>query len=249
MNAIFKLTLLLLFFSSCKYSSKKTAHAPIAVEVESNETVEASKDSIESGSIFLPIKANGPQNILSFDNLISRTRAVPDSGRIERFSLIKHGRVSYLPPSFITKYITPKKIDFGFPNHLYAEENYNQAFTFDNVKEYDHFYMLTFYHDNESCCRTLYGATIKKDTMQIINIGVLEYEGGDGGWSGSKHGKWSTDSTFDCVTYSEYDEDFIDDTNSTEINTFWSIINRSKAGMMHEIITDSTKYIGDKKIY
>lgn len=150
----------------------------------------------------------------------------------------------YIPEEFILKYITPHKIEVGYPEYLYPE--YLQAYSFREFKELSQYSLFTFTYDDESCCRNLYMVTFKSDTLEIIDIATLGYTGGDGGWVGNKYGKWINDSTLNLIAASEYDEESSD---KIEIDTTWSQINISPEGIIHETRIDSVKYIGGKKIY
>lgn len=152
---------------------------------------------------------------------------------------------NFIPNEFVSQILTPHKIDIGYPENLHPD--YPKAYSFKEFKEFSDFDLFTFTHDDESCCRTLYAATTKKDTLEIISIGVIGYTGGDGGWTGEQFGTWINDSILKTTIVSDYDEDLIDNNNS-EIDSIWTVIKLNQYGYLQEIRIDSVKYIGDKKI-
>lgn len=150
-----------------------------------------------------------------------------------------------MPKHFLENYISKKNIVIGYPDFLTSY--YPESYSFQNFKEYKNFILFTFSHFDESCCINLYAATSKKDSIDIINIGLIGYTGADGGWIGEKYSVWENDSTLAAITTSEYDEDLIEENNNTEMDTIWSVIKFDEQGYISEKVTNSVHYIGSKK--
>lgn len=160
----------------------------------------------------------------------------------------------HIPVSFLKKYLFNKKISIGFPESIPSD--YPNAFVFKHFKKLPKFNLFTFAYSDESCCTTLYGVTSNKDSINVIDVGVLSYTGGDGGWSGEKYGNWLNDSIFKAKTISNFmdeiggeSDEMEEDNNNIEIDTIWSTIKINHKGFFSEIKNDSVKYMGTKKQY
>jgi len=151
-----------------------------------------------------------------------------------------------IPNEFLKKYIRTHKIDIGFPEYLPAD--YPESYSLKEFKEYEQFDLFTFTYDDESCCTTLYAVTTKKDTIDIINIGVIGYTGGDGGWIGEKYGKWTNEYLISNIEASEYEEPAPKEPVEKEIDTVWSEIKILKNGIMEYSEIKKVKYLGNKKV-
>lgn len=184
------------------------------------------------------------QEEFNFEYIKSRTSEL--SKEISVSYNISNKNKNFIPKDFLIKYISPKKVDIGFPESLPAD--YPESYSFRASKEYKDFNLFTFSYDDESCCTTLYAATIKKDTLDIINIGVIAYSGGDAGWVGEKYGEWINDYSISNIEPSEYDEPAPEEPIETEIDTIWSEIQISKKGILKYIEHHKVKYIGNKQV-
>jgi hypothetical protein len=231
------LLLIIILFHSCKSESKK----PLETEKEENPT-ELNVDKIEK-KISKPITEIDSLVEFDIDYIKSKTSNLSKQIDIEKIDVKK---LEKIPGEFITKYITPHKIDIGYPEYLHKD--YPEAYAFNEFKEYESFYLYTFTYDDESCCRTLYAVTAEKDSLKTINISVIGYDGGDGGWFGKKYGKWVDDFGIENTDVSNYEEESAEQNNETEIDTIWSKIQLNKKGIFKYIENSKVKYIGNKQV-
>lgn len=200
----------------------------------------AYSDSLNKRKTSISIK----DSILDVNYIISKT------SKFSRKINVKHNytqtkRRNRISKSFLSKYITPHNIDFGFPDNLPSD--YPESYCFQEFKEYPNFNLFTFTYDDESCCKTLYAATTRKDRIEIISIGVIGYEGGDGGWSGKKYGEWYSDYGLSSTEISNY-KDPLEDSNEIETDTIWSEVQLNNQGILNYIEHHKVKYIGNKQI-
>lgn len=247
MNRI-QIVLFLLLLYSCKEDRKKDLHNRQKEELASE--IETSKDSEEIDiDRFLEAK----DTLVEMDLLTDEIKFNIDYIKSKTSSLSIDISVEYepdnkqdiIPKEFVFKYLTPHKINIGYPDHL--PPDYPEAYAFKEFKEFPEFLLFTFTYDDESCCTTLYAVTTKKDTLEVVNIGVIGYTGGDGGWVGEKYGKWLNDTILKTIVVSDYDDDLVENNNS-EIDTTWTVIKLDKNGYFEENEIDSVKYIGNRRI-
>jgi hypothetical protein len=231
------LLLIIILFHSCKSESKK----PLETEKEQNST-ELNVEKVET-KISKPITEIDSITEFDIEFIKSKTLALSKTIDIEKIDV---KNLAKIPGDFITKYITPHKIEIGYPEYLHAD--YPEAYAFNEFKEYENFYLYTFTYDDESCCRTLYAVTVVKDSLKPINISVIGYEGGDGGWIGKKYGEWFSDYGIGNTDVSNYDEESAEQNKETEIDTTWSEIQLSKKGVFKYIEHHKVKYIGNKQV-
>jgi len=245
--------LLLILVYSCKNENKenikstefKTKEIKVNERLEQTEQTEFKKEEItEIKEKEENIDSLKVQEEFNFEYIKSRTTEL--SKEISVSYNISNKNKNFIPKDFLIKYISPKKVDIGFPESLPAD--YPESYSFRASKEYEDFNLFTFSYDDESCCTTLYAATTKKDTLDIINIGVIAYSGGDAGWVGEKYGKWINDYSISNVEPSEYDEPAPEEPTETEIDTIWSEIQISKKGILKYIEHHKVKYIGNKQV-
>lgn len=153
---------------------------------------------------------------------------------------------SQIPKAFLENYISNKKIAIGYPEFLTSY--YPESYYFQNFKEFENYILFTFTHFDESCCNNLYAVTSEKDSLNVINIGLIGYMGADGGWYGEQYGFWKNDSILKVTEVSNYDEDLIEENNNTKIDTTWSKIKVDKNGFISKKEIDSVNYLGNQKI-
>ncbi|MAN29343.1 MULTISPECIES: hypothetical protein [Mesonia] len=237
------LIIILLVIYSC-HSEKKKGRETFdnldtkQVKKEFNNKVDSSISGIQNNLMKDTIQEKSFFNIEYIKNNTSKFK---DKVKIEDDSA-----KTTIPKKFLENYFSNKEIKIGYPKFLTSY--YPESYFFQNFKEYENFILFTFSHFDESCCQNLYAVTSKKDSINVMNIGLISYMGADGGWIGEKYGEWENDSIIKTITYSEYDEDFIEDNNNTKIDTTWSVIKIDKNGIITEKIIDSVNYIGNKKI-
>lgn len=145
---------------------------------------------------------------------------------------------------FLKNTIANKKIQIGFPQEFNPE--YPESFYFYQGKQFRDFYLLTFLHTDETCCTTLYGATFLNATDSLINMAVLAYKGGDGGWYGNQIANWHSENILNIIEFSEYDEDLDEMTNNSEIDSIWNEIELNKKGVFKLNQIKKISYFGDK---
>lgn len=236
MKKIF-LLLIIILVHSCKSESKK----PLETEKEQNLT-ELNVEKVETKNLKPIIQID---SIVKFDIDYIKSKTSTLSETIDREKIdVKNS--AKIPGEFITKYITPHKIEIGYPEYLHAD--YPDAYAFNEFKEYDNFYLYTFTYDDESCCRTLYAVTVEKDNLKPINISVIGYDGGDGGWIGKKYGNWFNNYGIANTDVSSYEEESAEQNKETEIDTTWSEIQLSEKGIFTYIEHHKVKYIGNKQV-
>ena len=232
---------LLLLIIILLYSCKSEPKNPLEDEKGQSPT-ELNVEKIEN-KILKPIAETDSKTEFDIGYIKSKTSPLSktiDIGKIDVENLEK------IPGDFITQYITPHKIEIGYPEYLHAD--YPEAYAFNEFKEYENFYLYTFTYDDESCCRTLYAVTAEKDNLKPISISVIGYEGGDGGWIGKKYGKWFSDFGIENTDISNYDEESAEQNKETEIDTTWSEIQLNKKGIFKYIEHHKVKYIGNKQV-
>jgi hypothetical protein len=245
--------LLLILIYSCKTENKEKIKSTEIKSVElkntenskQTELTEFIADTINIGeTIKENIDSLKIQEVFNFDYIKSKTKEL--SKEISISYNLSNKNENFIPKDFLEKFISPKKVQIGFPESLPAD--YPESYSFRESKEHQDFNIFTFSYDDESCCTTLYAATTKKDTLDIINIGVIAYSGGDAGWVGEKYGEWTNDFLISNIEPSEYDEPAPEEPMETEIDTIWSEIKILKDGTMKYSETRNVKYLGKKKI-
>lgn len=229
--------LIIILIHSCKSESKK----PLETETEQNPA-ELNIKKVET-KISKSITKIDTKTEFDIEYIKSKTSALSKQIDIEKINV---KNLEKIPGEFITKFITPHKIEVGYPEYLHAD--YPEAYAFNEFKEYENFYLYTFTYDDESCCRTLYAVTVEKDNLKPISISVIGYEGGDGGWIGKKYGKWFSDYGIENTDVSNYDEESAEQNKETEIDTTWSEIKLNKKGVFKYIEHSKVKYIGKKQV-
>ena len=241
---------ILIIFISCKSEDKDTNNSSEKNPLKKSETKKLTTTTKEKVIIIDKV-------IESQDSLETQIEYNIDYVKTKTSKLSKDIEVVYnhtlenknnIPKEILTKYISSHKIDFGFPEYLSPE--YPESYSFKEFREYQKFNLFTFTHDNETCCTTLYAVTTKKDTLEIINMGVIGYTGGDGGWSGHKFGKWVDEHWISSIEPSIVDDPFAEPNEivEKEIDTTWSEIKINDNGIMKYTETKKVKYIGAKKI-
>jgi len=231
------LLLIIISLYSCKSESKKQ----LETDTE-GYTTELKIEKIETKILQSTTEIDSvPEFNISY--IKSKTATLSEQIDIEKIDI---KQLKKIHGEFITKYITPHKIDIGYPDYLHAD--YPEAYAFNEFKEYENFYLYTFTYDDESCCRTLYAVTAEKNSLKTINISVIGFEGGDGGWVGKKYGKWYSDYGIGNTDVSNYDEESAEQNKETEIDTTWSEIQLSKKGIFKYIKHHKVKYIGNKQV-
>lgn len=202
---------------SCKKNTLDNTTEPAPSPVE--KTIKP--DTILKGSV------QETKQKISFDIDYIKSKTTSLSKTID-LKQIDPNNLDSIPKEFITNYLTPHKITIGYPEHLPNE--YSKEYRFSQFKAYQDFNLFTFTHRNETCCITLYAATIAKNDLKVIDMCTLGYEGGDGGWYGHNSGTWTTDYLINTMEVSNYDEDFTEDVNQMEIDTTWAEIRLNDKG-------------------
>ncbi|MBL4559929.1 MAG: hypothetical protein JKX79_02980 [Labilibaculum sp.] len=184
-------------------------------------------------------------NLINFniDFIKSKTTKLTENFNV---GSIKIKELNKIPKQFLETYISSHKVDFGYPEYLPSD--YPESYSFYQFKEFENFYLFTIIHTNEFCCKTLYAVTTEKNKISIINIGVIGFVGGDGGWIGERFGNWFNEFGIGSTLINSYDEDLDEKTNNTEIDTTWSEYDFSKKGIIKNIEHHRVKYKGDKQI-
>ncbi|WP_366183834.1 hypothetical protein [Flavobacterium ovatum] len=180
---------------------------------------------------------------LNFDYIKSRTSKLGKKVEVDAHFCEENNRMT---KAFITNYLSAQEIVVGDPITFDCKNS--DGFCFKEYKEFETFNLFTFTYQNGYCCKTLYAVTTKKDTLAIINIGVLAFSANKSGWLGDKYGKWISEDVMDMTTVSHYDDDFIEDNNNSRIDTTWSIIRINKEGLLKENIYKKVAYLEGRKI-
>lgn len=152
----------------------------------------------------------------------------------------------FISKGFLSKYILRRKLSIG--SYDCKVSIYSDAYAFKGYKEFKNFDMFTFIYDNESGTRVLYGVTTSKQKIEIISIGVLAFSGEDNGWIGDKYGRWKNDSILEVMEIVNYDDDFVEANNNSQVDTIWSIIKLNFKGVLSEEVTRKVKYLEGRKI-
>jgi len=147
---------------------------------------------------------------------------------------------------FLEKYISCHKIEIGYPEYLPAD--YPTSYSFYQFKELENFYLFTFIHENEFCCKTLYAVTTEKKSISIISIAAIGFEGGDGGWMGERYGHWLSEYGIDSTMINIYERESAENNHPIERDTTWSEYQFDKKGMIKYMAHHQVKYLGDKQI-
>lgn len=231
---------LIIVFCSCK-RNRKNERKEKELEFKKDQVVEYKK--LNRFLLDKNLIVSGKDTVFSIDYIKFQTSELPKKINVSYNT--SSGNKNSIPKVFLSKYIEPHKIDIGFPEYLPAD--YPESYSFKSFKEYPNFNLFTFTYDDESCCTTLYAATTKKDTIDIISIGVIGYKGGDGGWLGEKYGEWYGDYGLSNIEVSNY-EDPLEEDKGIEVDTIWSEIKLSDKGVLNYIEHHKVKYLGDKQI-
>lgn len=150
-------------------------------------------------------------------------------------------KLNQIPKYFLEDYIyglVVSEPDFVLP------EDAPMFYKFNEYKELDNHHLFTIIYLDESCCRINYGLTISKQTNKIVDVDLLGLIGGDGGWSESDLGIWTSDTTLEVVKASSYDEDIFDEKTMAfrrEIDTSWVVIKIDRHGLFLTSVVDSMK--------
>ncbi|TMM59313.1 hypothetical protein FEE95_07735 [Maribacter algarum] len=230
------------FFAGINNAQNLDSDDQIRTLSEIKELVTKATEGIIAGS---NLKNNSILDSVEFDSNYIRSKTSPLSKTID-IEKINVALLEKLPKKFISEHLSPYKIEIGYPEHL--TDDYPDEYVFLEFKVFENFNLYTFVHDNETCCRTLYAVTIGKENNNTINIGVIGYEGGDGGWVGKQYGSWTSEAIIETTTTSDYDEDLIESNNNTEVDTTWSFIKIDQNGYFEKTDSLAVKYIGDKKV-
>jgi len=231
---------ILILIQACKPEPKKQLEIEVVEKPAETIVKEIELNRAETVTKIEPISN---EMELDINYIKSKTSPLTEIIDIENINVKE---LEKIPKKFIENYLTPHKLNFGFPEYLPSD--YPESYAFNEFKEFDKFYLFTFIHDNETCCRTLYAATTDKEKLKIISIGVIGYEGADGGWIGKKIGKWTRETIIETVESSSYNEDLEENNNNTEIDTTWSVIKTGQNGFLENTDSHTVKYIGNKKI-
>lgn len=185
-----------------------------------------------------------PPNPVHFDFAYVKSRAIPISVTAVTSNVDTAGNP--IEPAFVRKYLDKQKVSVGFPEVL--DGSYPRFFWFKGYKSLPVFDVLTLVNTNEYCCQTLYAITLNKEPFSVIDIAVLAYTGGDGGWVGSKQGRWINDRELDLLEVSDYDDDLDETTNNSEIDSIWTRLRISESGKFSETVLKKVHYLGNEKI-
>lgn len=173
----------------------------------------------------------------NWDYIKSKSSSITKSFDIENLDIYK---LSEIPKEFLELFIEGEKIKFGFPETLPI--NYPSEFRFYQYKEYNNFYFFNFIHANEYCCKTVYGVSMDKTDLKVINIAVFGLTGGDGGWSENDTGNWKNDSIFTINKAQFNDDDLSENQNKYEIDTLFAEIKINEKGIFNWKVIDSVEY-------
>ncbi|MCF6350548.1 MAG: hypothetical protein L3J23_05895 [Flavobacteriaceae bacterium] len=173
----------------------------------------------------------------------SKTSDLTQSFNIKNFDIYKLNKV---PKEFLIQFVKGKKIQFGFPKTLPID--YPTEFRFYQHKEFNDFYFFSFIHANETCCRTLYGISLNKKDLKVINIATFALTGGDGGWSENDIGNWKTEYLFEVKKAEFLDKEIYENIEFDEIDTLFAQIKIDKKGIFEWKKLDSVKYRNGKLI-
>lgn len=193
----------------------------------------------------LSIESNG-QNKFNRKGVIDFIKKNVENVKLLNLSMSKIDLDDLKP---FTKYSLGKMFDLKGKKIVIPDEfdlNFPESFHFYQGKEYEGFYLMTFIHVDEICCKSLYGATFSKRTDSLISIAKLTHIGADGGWSGNQTVKWSTENTMNFVEFSEYDNDLDSSTINSEIDSVWGVIKLNKKGEFKFSETKTVSYIGNQ---
>lgn len=208
-------------WNSCRTVTNKTNHY---TNLDSAVSIVESRFDID----YIKSKTKPLSSILYIDNL-------------------PNNKQSFIPSDFLSQYIFPHSISIG--GFKYSMSEYTDAYAFKEYKEFENFDLFTFTFDHQENVRVLYGVTTKKDRLEVINTGLIGFDGEEyNGWLGEKSGMWLNDSIFKAIEISDYDDDFVEANNNSQIDTIWSLIHLNSQGYFSETITQKVKYLEGRKI-
>ena len=179
-----------------------------------------------------------------FDINYIKSKTTPLSKKIT-LKKVNVKELNKIPKEFIKTHIVPLKIDIGNFNRLKLHENY----AFYEFKEYENFYLYTFIHDSESCCRTLFASTLEKNTLKPIQIAEIGHSSGDGSWVGKKYGEWINDYNIENVNISIIHEGLTEQGRKSKIDSTWCKVKLTENGSFKYSEQHTIKYIGEKQVF
>lgn len=240
-----KLAIISIFFLVLNCTTKKEKKVIVPHPVSSSKKTQQDSISSHKKEVVPSIEKQSIVDTTTYDFEYIKSQSQSLSSKVKVFHRTSRDE-KHIPKSFLTKFLSNRKITGGFSKKLPTD--YPNSFVFESYKEFSDYNLFTFTYSDEFCCTTLYAATIKKDTLSIINLIAIAYSGGDGGWEGEQYGEWQNDSILKIVSTSDFDNDLLEETNNSEIDTIWSTIKLNKKGLFTQIKNDSVKYVGSKKI-
>lgn len=226
--------LILLFvgilFFACTNDAKKESTKVTAGDLKNNQL-----EKVVKTNTFLSLTADDIEFI--------ENRSLPIS---DEFEIGFVSAEDTIDTDVLTKFLPAKVYNQNGIDSLLLQ--YAWAYKFYQFKEYKKFYLFIFSYEDESCCIYNYGCIINKDKLEVSQIALLGYVGGDGGWEGETKGKWIDDHLLSTTTSSYYDQDFNDSTNNAEIDSNWLHIHLLKSGSIKYQTVKSVSYIGDSLV-
>jgi hypothetical protein len=199
----------------------------------------------QKGSDAFPINTDKQIETTTFETIDLIKKNVEKISTLNlSISKIDLSKLKTFSSEFLIEIFAFKKIIIGFPEEF--NSNYPETYYFYQGKEFDDYYLMTFIHTDETCCKTLYGATFSNTTDSLINIAVFAYSGGDGGWYGMQTGKWKSENRLATFEFSEYDDDIDQSTINSEIDSIWNTIEINKKGEFKLNEIKKLSYLGDQ---
>ncbi len=154
------------------------------------------------------------------------------------------GTLKTFSKEFLNKYFAKRKMNVDFPFEF--ESDYPESFYYYQGRMYENFYLLTFLHTDEICCKIIYAATFSTVKDSLIDISPLAYYGADGGWGGEQKAYWLNDFKVSTIEGSQYDDSGFR-TEKSVIDSTWNEITLSQNGMFTLKELKSESYVGKIK--
>jgi len=224
-------------FYSCKSEPKKQLEPEVIKESKDlnleKAEIETEKTIIETDSII---------ELTEFNIEYLKSKTTPLSKIID-VNDIDTDQLNKIPNKFIQTFISNSKKAMN--DSISLVPDYPGAYSFYQYKEYENFDLFTFTYDDESCCTHLYAGTTSKDSLSLINLSLMGYTGADGGWGGDMYGNWINEFSIGSTETSNYDNDLMEETNNSEIDTIFSETQLNDKGYFKYIEHHKVKYIGN----
>lgn len=204
--------------------------------------------------VFIGCQTNRSKKIEESSDIIEKARETsqPDAFNLIQF-VTSHSR-ERTEDSIAFEYAQKDSIPLEFRKHFIAGQTFGPEYDYilplENWPCYfwndylflDSLFYFSFIHQDEFCCKTLYGMLVDVESQKTTDLSRLALEGGDGGWVESDYGKWFGKDSLYVVQPEYYDALDPDSLGFTEVkyDTTWVAVIITRQGKFQTLVLDST---------